>query len=96
MKKFLITTILALFSVPALAFEGPINEEVAVLIARAYVVGVQYPVDGNLEEELFEASLETELDYKFVVLDASGDCALEVVVTKMGAIDPVQTKASCN
>ena len=73
----------------------PIIEDIAVLIARAYVVGAEFEVDGDLEQELFAADNKTSSGFEFLVQDLSGDCGLTVFVNIDGSIDKAKTKQGC-
>ncbi len=73
-----------------------IDEHVAVLIARAYVTGMSYPVDGLIEEEVINPEKIDKIGYSFLVLDASGDCALTVFIKYDGSVDKSMSQQSCN
>ncbi len=85
-----------IFAFSSMASAEIINEATSVLIARAYVTGLGYQVDGNLEDELYKPSKVNLDSYEFLVQDVSGDCGLTVVVKFDGSIDLDKTKSSCN
>ena len=94
MKTILLATVLLLSSnLPASA--SWISENVAVLIARAYVVGLDYPMEGSVEEEISRAEKVDSSGYTFFVIDTSGDCGLTIFVNKDGSINQNKTKNKC-